>query len=84
MSLIATSSAVGASLLAAEVSGGTIPMPTYVYGLIAFGLFLTLLALLWSFRNTAAKVGRRHTAPPGPHDPGHEHRWADPVDGTHN
>lgn len=33
----------------------SLPMPHVFYGVIALGVFLALLALLWSFRNTAAK-----------------------------
>ncbi|NNG40415.1 hypothetical protein HJ588_14185 [Flexivirga sp. ID2601S] len=33
-----------------------LPMPHIVYGIIAMGVFLALLGLLWSFRNTAAKT----------------------------
>lgn len=32
-----------------------LPMAHLAYGGIAFGVFLLMLALLWSFRNTAAK-----------------------------
>ncbi|HWC24174.1 MAG TPA: hypothetical protein VG502_17905 [Flexivirga sp.] len=31
-----------------------LPMPHILYGLIAFGVFLLLLGILWTFRNTAA------------------------------
>ncbi len=89
MSLIAASSGIATlvSTLAAEGGGEVhreLPMPAYAYGLIAFALFLLCLALTWSFRNTAAKISGRHHAPEGPHDPGHEHRFADPVGGSHN
>ena len=42
-----------------------LPMPDWAYGVIAFGCFLVLLGVLWSFRNTAAK----HDKP----DPGAHH-----------
>lgn len=32
-------------------------MPPIGYGLTALAVFLVLLAVLWSFRNTAAKFG---------------------------
>lgn len=41
-----------------------LPMPAWAYGAIAFGSFVVLLGVLWSFRNTAA----RHDKPnPGAH-----------------
>ncbi len=33
-----------------------LPFPHIIYGLIAFCVFLALLGLLWSFRNTATKA----------------------------
>ena len=42
-----------------------LPMPAWAYGAIAFGCFVVLLGVLWSFRNTAA----RHDKP----DPGAHH-----------
>jgi hypothetical protein len=33
----------------------TLPMPPWAFGVIAFGCFLVLLGVLWSFRHTAAK-----------------------------
>ena len=35
-----------------------LPMPAWVYGVIAFGSFLLLLGVLWSFRNTAARYDK--------------------------
>lgn len=32
-----------------------LPMPHIMYGIIALGVFLALLGLLWSFRNTAGR-----------------------------
>ena len=32
-----------------------LPMPAWAYGAIAFGCFVVLLGVLWSFRHTAAK-----------------------------
>ena len=40
-------------LTAAE--GRELPMPTWLYGVIAFGLLLSGLALTWAFRGTAQK-----------------------------
>jgi hypothetical protein len=42
-----------------------LPMPPWAYGAIAFGCFVVLLGVLWSFRNTAAKYDKR--------DPGSHH-----------
>jgi hypothetical protein len=42
-----------------------LPMPPWAYGAIAFGCFVVLLGVLWSFRNTAAKYDKR--------DPGANH-----------
>jgi hypothetical protein len=60
-----------------------LPMSPYAYWAISFGSFLVLLALLWAFRNTAAKydtpAGAGHGGSgvaPGPHtgtDPGAHH-----------
>jgi hypothetical protein len=33
-----------------------LPMPHILYGLIAFAVFLLLLGILWTFRNTAANL----------------------------
>ena len=35
-----------------------LPMPPFAYGAIAFGCFIVLLGVLWSFRNTAAKYDK--------------------------
>ena len=40
-----------------EHGGRELPMPPIGYGLVAISFFLVLLAILWSFRNTAAKIG---------------------------
>lgn len=42
-----------------------LPMPPIGYGLVAMGVFLALLAVLWSFRNTAAKLGDHPGRKPG-------------------
>ena len=41
-----------------------LPMPPWAFGVIAFGSFVALLGVLWSFRNTAAKYDKRD---PGAH-----------------
>ena len=41
-----------------------LPMPPWAYGAIAFGCFVVLLGVLWSFRNTVAKYDKRD---PGAH-----------------
>lgn len=35
-----------------------LPMPAWAFGAIAFGTFVVLLGVLWSFRNTAAKYDK--------------------------
>ena len=50
-------------LVSAEEARRDLPMPPYVFGLIAFGAFLLGLGVLWTFRNTAHKV-----PPPGRHN----------------
>lgn len=42
-----------------------IPMAHIMYGLIAMAFFLLLLAFLWTFRNTAAKLGQNDPRPQG-------------------
>ena len=51
--------------LVAETEEATreLPMPVIAYFLIAFTVFLVLLAITWSFRNTAAKLGTPRRAP---------------------
>ena len=43
-------------LVSAEEQHRSLPMPPVVYGILAFIAFLIGLGVLWSFRNTAAKV----------------------------
>jgi hypothetical protein len=43
-------------LVSAEEQHNSLPMPPIAYGIIAFCAFLLGLAVLWTFRNTAAKV----------------------------
>ena len=47
--------------LVAETEEATreLPMPVIAYFIIAFSLFVVLLGITWSFRNTAAKLGPR-------------------------
>ncbi len=49
-------------LVHAEEAERSLPMSPIVYGIIAFCGFLLALAVLWSFRNTAQKVPKRHRA----------------------
>jgi len=45
-----------------------LPMPAWAFGVIAMGGFLFLLAVLWSFRGTAAKIrGAEHPDAGGHH-----------------
>ncbi len=37
-----------------------LPMPPFMYGVIALGLFALALAVTWAFRGTAAKYGGVH------------------------
>ncbi|WP_265447376.1 hypothetical protein [Flexivirga meconopsidis] len=39
-----------------KLEENNLPMPHIVYGIIAMAVFLALLGVLWSFRNTAAKT----------------------------
>ena len=39
----------------AAAGGRELPMPTWLYGVIAFALFMLALAFLWAFRGTAQK-----------------------------
>ncbi len=62
-------------------------MPAWVYGATAFGLFLVCLFVLWTFRNTAAKVPASHSRDahaPGIHDNEPRRHYADPPAGEHN
>ncbi|GAB4076680.1 hypothetical protein [Nostocoides australiense] len=47
-----------------------LPMPAYMYAVIAIALFALGLAVVWFFRGTAAKYGSAHL--PDDAD-GHEH-----------
>ncbi len=57
------------STATALASAGTesareLPMPPWAFGAIAFGCFVVLLGVLWTFRNTAAKYDKPN---PGAH-----------------
>ena len=43
-------------VLEGEEHARTLPMPAVAYGIVAFAVFLLALGVLWSFRNTAAKI----------------------------
>ena len=43
----------------AEEPSRSLPMPTIAYGVLAFVAFLLGLGVLWTFRNTHAKVPDR-------------------------
>ena len=53
-----------ATLATAETVVREMPMPPWAFGAIAFGCFIVLLGVLWSFRNTAAKYDKPN---PGAH-----------------
>jgi hypothetical protein len=60
-----------------------LPMPPWAYGAIAFGCFVVLLGVLWSFRNTAARHDRPARASHGDaHGSQGSHGSADP--GAHH
>ncbi|MEP6651011.1 MAG: hypothetical protein ABJA74_14060 [Lapillicoccus sp.] len=46
-------------LVSAEEQHRSLPMPPIAYAVIAFCAFLLGLGVLWTFRNTAAKVPNR-------------------------
>lgn len=47
-----------------------LPMPVIAFFLITFALFVVLLGVTWSFRNTAYKVQPPRPAPERPAAPG--------------
>jgi hypothetical protein len=60
-----------------------LPIPAWSYGAIAFGSFMVLLGVLWSFRNTAAKYDTPiRVSRGGPDDPQAARQAADP--GAHH
>jgi len=44
-----------------------LPMPAVIYGIVAFVLFVLVLAFTWSFRGTAYKVRDKHSQAAGGH-----------------
>jgi heme/copper-type cytochrome/quinol oxidase subunit 2 len=46
------------ALAAAEEHLRELPIPPWAFGAISIGVFVALLGVLWSFRNTAAKTGQ--------------------------
>ncbi len=51
-----------------EAGHKELPMPPWVFGVIAMGGFLLLLGVLWSFRGTAARIrGAEHPDAGGHH-----------------
>ena len=56
--------------LVSEEATRELPMPVIAYFLITFALFLLLLGVTWSFRNTAYKVQSPRPAPEQPGAPG--------------
>ena len=58
--------------LASEEATRELPMPVIAFFLITFALFLLLLGVTWSFRNTAYKVQAPRPAaqPQGQQTPG--------------
>ena len=50
-------------LINAEEAHRELPMNAVMYGVIAFAVFLLLLAFLWSFRGAAYKVRDKHARP---------------------
>jgi hypothetical protein len=65
-----------------EEAARELPMPVIAYFLIAFSVFLVLLAITWSFRNTAAKLGSPRRAPAAGARPAADH--ANDTDGHHH
>ena len=63
----AMSASVLPALIHAEEATRQLPMPAVMYGIVAFVVFLLLLAFLWSFRGTAYKVRDKHAAGGGHH-----------------
>ncbi|MEI2732774.1 MAG: hypothetical protein V9G08_12395 [Dermatophilaceae bacterium] len=55
------------ALIRAEEAHRQLPMPAWLYGVLAMAAFLLLLGLLWSFRGTAYKIRDRHAPGAGGH-----------------
>ena len=68
-----------ARIVAEEAAHSELPMPPWLFGVLALVAFATLLGVTWSFRGTAQKYARpdpagvRHGSPA----PGPGHRQAD-------
>ena len=64
-----------ARIVAEEAAHSELPMPPWMFGVIALVLFALLLGVTWSFRGTAQKYApvAGHDAPQGdePHWPEH-------------
>ena len=59
-----------------------LPMSPYAFGAISFASFLVLLAVLWTFRNTAAKYDTPVRVQEDPYGSHSSHRGTDP--GAHH
>jgi hypothetical protein len=66
------------AVLTAEEATRDLPMAPIVYFIISFGLFVILLGVTWSFRNTAHKLPHSQDG-----EPWHGHASIE-TDGTHN
>ncbi len=55
------------ALVRAEEAQRHLPMPAWLYGVLAMAAFLLLLGVLWSFRGTAYKIRDRHAPGAGGH-----------------
>jgi len=55
---------------AAEEALRPMPMPPWVFGVLALVAFAALLGVLWSFRNSGAKHGQHKGGPHGDVGPG--------------
>jgi hypothetical protein len=53
-----------------EEAARELPMPVIVYFFIVFAIFLVLLGITWTFRNTAYKVQPPRRAARDQHHPG--------------
>jgi len=61
-----------------EEAARELPMPVIAYFIITFALFLVLLGVTWTFRNTGHKVQPRR-------QPGHDtHHHPSGPDGAHH
>lgn len=66
------------AVLTAEEAARDLPMAPIAYFIIAFAIFVVLLGVTWSFRNTAHKLPRAEGT-----EPWHGHASIE-TDGTHN